>query len=64
MPDLRWGDILVAAIDACCVVGAEQTVTDDDIVRCLRELTERSGGMEGARGSVNVLALRKMGMGE
>jgi hypothetical protein len=57
MADLRWGDVLVAAIDACCARGCDDPVCPDELSRLVLELREVSGGMDGVRGKVAAQSL-------
>ena len=58
MSELRWGDVLVAAIDACCVAGVDETVTKDHLAQVVADLTALSGGMEGGRGKATIDSMR------
>jgi hypothetical protein len=58
MSDLRWGDVLIAALDACCVVGVDETVQSDCLAQVVSELTANSGGMDGVRRKVAMRSLK------
>ena len=46
---MRWGDVLIAAIDACCAAGPDAEVQPEKLAEKIEQLTARSGGMESVR---------------
>lgn len=43
---IRWGDVLCAALDACCVIGPDEMVDRDSLLICIDQLNKISGGMD------------------
>ncbi|WP_288947657.1 hypothetical protein [uncultured Paracoccus sp.] len=48
MSELRWGDVLCAAIDACCAAGPGKPVSASDLPTLIPELLSVRGDMESA----------------
>ncbi|MFD2441695.1 hypothetical protein ACFSS8_19265 [Paracoccus kondratievae] len=48
MSELRWGDVLCAAIDACCAAGPNKLVSASDLPTLIPEILSVRGDMESA----------------
>lgn len=49
MSELRWGDVLCAAIDACCAGGTDTTVEDHELPYMIRAILGVRGGAQATR---------------
>lgn len=48
MSELRWGDVLCAAIDACLAAGPNKLVSASDLPTLIPEILSVRGDMESA----------------
>lgn len=51
---LRWGDVLLAAFDACNAVGPNAEVDARRLPKSIREILAISGDMDGAWRTLNI----------
>ncbi|MFN4168111.1 MAG: hypothetical protein ACK4HD_07385 [Pannonibacter phragmitetus] len=56
---MTWGDVLIAAIDACAAVGPEAEVQPKSLPKLIQQLIAVSGGMAAVRSAPRLAQLRK-----
>lgn len=61
---MTWGDVLIAAIDACAAVGPEAEVQPESLPKLIQQLNAVSGGMDAVRSAPLLALLRKNQKGE
>lgn len=47
--ELTWGDVLCAAMDACCAAGTDTTVEDHELPYMIRAILGVRGGAQATR---------------
>lgn len=45
---LTWGDVLCAAMDACCSVGQDEPVNEARLLKDIKTITQLTGGKNAA----------------